>query len=91
MLRAVSLAGTPATTAPSATSHVTTAPAPTTAPENVVTTGRQPASPSYTIQGGDTWQKISEGTGVPIQRLKELNPTILEGSPLPSGQTIKVR
>jgi LysM repeat protein len=59
--------------------------------EPLPATGRQPASPSYTIQGGDTWQKISEATGVPITQLKQLNPTILEGSPLPSGQTIKVR
>ena len=54
-------------------------------------TGRQPASPSYTIQGGDTWQKISESTGVPVSQLKHLNPAILEGSPLPAGQTIRVR
>jgi LysM repeat protein len=54
-------------------------------------TGRQPASPSYTIQGGDTWQKISEATGVPVLQLRQLNPSILEGSPLPAGQTIRVR
>lgn len=54
-------------------------------------TGRQPASPSYTIQGGDTWEKVSAGTGVPVQRLKQLNPSILENAPLPAGQTIRVR
>jgi LysM repeat protein len=54
-------------------------------------TGRQPASPSYMIQGGDTWEKISTGTGVPVLQLKQLNPSILEGSALPAGQTIRVR
>jgi LysM repeat protein len=43
------------------------------------------------IQGGDTWDKISTSTGVPVQQLKQLNPSILEGSPLPAGQTIRVR
>lgn len=54
-------------------------------------TGRQPVSPSYLIQGGDTWETISRRTGVPVQQLKELNPAILEGSALPAGQTIRVR
>lgn len=66
--------------------------APTTATVEALTpTGRQPASPSYTIQGGDTWEKISQSTGVPVLQLKQLNPTILEGSALPAGQTIRVR
>jgi LysM repeat protein len=69
-----------------------TSTAPTSASVEVLTpTGRQPASPSYTIQGGDTWQKISEMTGVPVSQLKQLNPAILEGSALPAGQTIRVR
>jgi LysM repeat protein len=66
--------------------------APTSVTAEVLTpTGRQPASPSYTIQGGDTWEKISQSTGVPVLQLKQLNPTILEGSALPAGQTIRVR
>ncbi|MGH7947046.1 MAG: LysM peptidoglycan-binding domain-containing protein, partial [Opitutaceae bacterium] len=75
----------------------TAPPAQTPAPPSSVSvrvltpTGRQPASPSYTIQGGDTWQKISESTGVPVVQLKQLNPAILEGSALPAGQTIRVR
>jgi LysM repeat protein len=78
---------TPAEAAPATAAVPTTLPA---ASDSSTPTGRQPASPSYTIQGGDTWQKISETTGVPVQRLKELNPAILEGSALPSGQTIRV-
>jgi LysM repeat protein len=54
-------------------------------------TGRQPVSPSYMIQGGDTWEKISAATGVPVTQLKQLNPSILEGSSPPAGQTIRVR
>lgn len=92
----------PATTSPAPSS----APAPTRAIVTVTTvappvttsapgafepTGRQPASPSYSIQGGDTWQSISAKTGVPVQQLRQLNPVILEGSPLPAGQTIKLR
>lgn len=88
-----------ATTTPSSTATPSggTVPAsPATAPANATSealppTSRQSASPSYTIQGGDTWQKISETTGVPVSQLRQLNPAILEGSPLPSGQTIRVR
>ena len=54
-------------------------------------TGRQAVSPSYLIQGGDTWEKISATTGVSVRQLRQLNPSILEGSPLPAGQTIRVR
>ena len=61
------------------------------AEEPLQPTGRQPVSPSYMIQGGDTWDTISRRTGVPVQQLKELNPAILQGSPLPAGQTIRVR
>jgi LysM repeat protein len=54
-------------------------------------TGRPIASPTYMIQGGDTWQKVSERTGVPVQQLKQLNPSILDGAALPTGQAIRVR
>jgi LysM repeat protein len=65
--------------------------APASKEESLQPTGRQPVSPSYMIQGGDTWEKISTATGVPVQQLKQFNPAILEGSPLPAGQTIRVR
>lgn len=82
----------PIATDTSTPSPAAAAPAASSAAEPVLTpTGRQPASPSYMIQGGDTWEKISAGTGVPVQQLKQLNPTILEGAPLPFGQTIRVR
>jgi LysM repeat protein len=64
---------------------------PASAEEPLQPTGRQPVSPSYMVQGGDTWETISRTTGVPVQQLKELNPAILQGSPLPAGQTIRVR
>ena len=83
----------PAPTDPAANPPPAARPAP---PANVsiqvlTPTGRQPASPSYTIQGGDTWQKISDTTGVSVGQLKQLNPAILEGSALPAGQTIRIR
>jgi LysM repeat protein len=81
----------PAIAATASPTPSTPAPTVPSAPEALEPTGRQPASPNYTIQGGDTWQKISESTGVTVQRLKELNPTILEGNPLPSGQSIRIR
>jgi hypothetical protein len=49
-----------------------------------------PPGPAHPARG-DTWQKISEATGVPVLQLRQLNPSILEGSPLPAGQTIRVR
>lgn len=85
------------TGAPAAPGRTTPPPAiarPVTAPataEPLLSTGRQPASPSYTIQGGDTWQSIAQATGVAVAQLKQLNPAILEGSPLPAGQTIRIR
>lgn len=53
-------------------------------------TGRQPPSPSYTIQGGDTLQSIAAANGVTDQQLQELNPT-LHGSSLQAGETIRIR
>ena len=53
-------------------------------------TGRQPSSPSYTIQGGDTLESIAHVNGVTVQELRELNPT-LNGSSLRSGETIRIR
>jgi LysM repeat protein len=79
--------------APGATGATSTPPrAPTSVPgQRIAPTGRQAASPTYTIQGGDTWETISAATGVPVPQLRELNPVILEGSSLPAGQTIRVR
>lgn len=52
---------------------------------------RQPSSTNYVIQNGDTWERISASSGVPVMQLKQLNPAVAEGSPLPAGQTIRVR
>lgn len=64
-----------------------TAPA---APEALTPTGREPVSPTYQIQGGDTWQKIADATGVTVPELQRLNPTVNGGS-LPAGQTIRIK
>lgn len=95
--RAVTLPAPATTTAPvapgSATS-ATSAPPPlnpaTTTPA-LEPTGRPTAAPTYTLQNGDTLEKISAATGLSIQQLKQLNPAALEGSPLQPGQTIRTR
>lgn len=63
---------------------------PTAADEKLPATGRQPPTPSYTIQGGDTLQSIATANGVSVQQLQELNPT-LHGSSLRPGETIRIR
>jgi LysM repeat protein len=80
----------PAPTAGAPATPAITASAPTLAPEGLQPTGR-PTPSSYTTQGGDTWQKISQSTGVPIPQLKQLNPAIPEGNSLPAGQAIRTR
>ena len=75
--------GTTATPPPASTPPTSDALAPT---------GREPATaPSgYTIQNGDTWDKISIATGLPIDQLKRLNPNYAGGS-LPPGQPVRIR
>jgi hypothetical protein len=62
-----------------------------TPPDSSETAGQQAAAQSYTLKGGETWETISTATGVPVPRLRELNPTLVEGAPLPAGQTIRIR
>jgi LysM repeat protein len=45
---------------------------------------------TYTVKTGDTLGRISEKTGVPVDRLQELNPQ-LDPQALVSGQKIKLR
>jgi hypothetical protein len=45
---------------------------------------------TYTVKSGDTLGSISEKTGIPIQKLQELNPE-LDPQQLVSGQKIKLR
>jgi LysM repeat protein len=85
-------------TAPGATGSVANSPAAASGAtaaspvaDTLQPTGRQPLTPNYAIQAGDTWEKISTTTGVPVQQLKQMNPSIMEGAPLPSGQMIRVR
>jgi LysM repeat protein len=49
---------------------------------------RRPAT--YTVKVGDTLGSISETTGVPVQKLLDLNPA-LDPQALVSGQKIKLR
>ena len=44
----------------------------------------------YTIKTGDTLGAIAEKTGVPVERLEELNPE-LDPQALVAGQRIKLR
>ena len=45
---------------------------------------------TYTVKSGDTLGSISEKTGIPVQKLQELNPQ-LDPQQLVSGQKIKLR
>jgi LysM repeat protein len=47
-------------------------------------------SRTYTVKSGDTLQAISEKTGIPVEKLQELNPQ-LDPQQLVSGQKIKLR
>jgi LysM repeat protein len=44
----------------------------------------------YVIRNGDTFGSIAEKTGVPIQKLQELNPEV-DPQQLSTGQKIKLR
>lgn len=54
------------------------------------TTTRRRAPRTYTIKAGDTLGAISEQTGVPLERLQELNPE-LDPQAMVAGQRIKLR
>jgi LysM repeat protein len=45
---------------------------------------------TYTVKSGDTLGSISEKTGIPIEKLQELNPQ-LDPQQLVSGQKIKLK
>lgn len=51
--------------------------------------GRLPQS-VYVVKSGDTLGSIAEKTGIPVERLQELNPE-LDPQALVSGQKIKLR
>ncbi|MEA2351873.1 MAG: LysM domain, partial [Thermoleophilaceae bacterium] len=44
----------------------------------------------YVVKTGDTLGSIAQKTGVPVEKLQELNPT-LDPQALVSGQRIKLR
>ena len=54
------------------------------------TTSRRQGRRTYTIKTGDTLGAISEQTGVPLERLQELNPD-LDPQAMVAGQRIKLR
>jgi LysM repeat protein len=45
---------------------------------------------TYTVQRGDTLGSISEKTGIPVEKLQELNPQI-DPQQLTTGQKVKLR
>lgn len=53
------------------------------------TTSSKPKRKSYTVKSGDVLSGIAESTGVPLERLLELNPD-LDPQTLRSGQKIKL-
>lgn len=52
--------------------------------------GQTAQGSTYTVKTGDTLGGIAESTGVPVERLQELNPE-LDPQALVSGQRIKLR
>jgi LysM repeat protein len=69
----------PTSTTPARRSHGRASKARGTLPRNV-----------YVVKRGDTLQDIADKTGVPVERLKELNPGLDQFS-LVAGQRIKLR
>lgn len=61
---------------------------PTTAPG--AKAERRKVRATYTVKRGDTLAGIAERTGIPIEKLQELNPQ-LDPQSLVSGQKIKLR
>jgi len=53
-------------------------------------TSKSPAKGVYVVKQGDTLGGIAETTGVPVERLQELNPGLDQFS-LVAGQRIKLR
>ena len=51
---------------------------------------RRPTRTSYTVKTGDTLAGIAEKTGVPVEKIQEINPE-LDPQALVSGQKIKLR
>ena len=67
-----------------------TGPAPRRRPPPPTTTTTTPQRATYTVKTGDTLGLIAEKTGVPVERLQELNPE-LDPQALLSGQKINLR
>ena len=59
--------------------------------EAVAPTGRDSVPAAYTTRAGDTWQKVSEASGIPVNQLKELNPLLAHATSLPPGQALRTR
>jgi LysM repeat protein len=59
-------------------------------PETDTTKTRRRQRPNYTVKLNDTLGLISEKTGVPVERIEELNPE-LDPQNLIVGQKIKLR
>jgi LysM repeat protein len=62
----------------------------TTTETTDATTSTRPRRPTYTVKLNDTLEAISEKTGVPVERIEELNPE-LDPQNLIVGQKIKLR
>jgi LysM repeat protein len=63
---------------------------PTGGQQERTTTQPRPTKTFYTVKVGDTLGGIAETTGVPVERLLELNPD-LDPQALVSGQRIRLR
>jgi LysM repeat protein len=66
-----------------------------TSPTRTTTTAKQRAPTgrgrsTYRVQSGDTLLRVAERTGVPVERIRELNPTV-DANALRVGQVLRLR
>jgi LysM repeat protein len=73
-----------------ATTSKTTSTTKSSTTSKTSTTKTVTGSKTYVIQVGDTLGGIADKTGVPLERIEELNPDV-DPHALTSGQTIKLR
>jgi LysM repeat protein len=62
----------------------------TTSKQKTTTTQAKGGKSTYTVKVGDTLGGIAQSTGVPVEKLLELNPD-LDPQALVSGQKVKLR
>jgi LysM repeat protein len=70
-------------------------PAPNSAyspPGSLEPTGRTDDRPSSYVTGAnETWESVAQKNGVTVDKLKEMNPTVISPGSLPEGRPLRIR